>query len=393
MSKLADIFYKPINGEWGDEDNQGIGFPVLRTTNFTNEGGIDYSNVVTRQIKSKYIKDKILTAGDIIIEKSGGSPNQPVGRVVFFEGEENKYLFNNFTSVLRLKDKIKNYPKYVFYFLMANYKNGKTIKFQNKTTGISNLKLDKYINETEIRLPSLEIQKQIAKTLDTISEMLSLRKQQLAELNNLTKSIFYDMFGDPIINRKGWTIKTVENVCRKIMGGGTPPKNNKHYFSGNIPWVTPKDMKDIFIDDSIDHITEDAVANSSAKIIPRKSVLMVIRSGILKRLLPVAINTVDVTINQDMKAFIPSDEVTAEYLLYYFIAAQNILLKNVRSVTADNIEFNYIKKLNIPCPPIGLQQEFSIIVTTIEDQKNLVKRSIKETQLLFDSLMSQYFDE
>lgn len=84
MSKLADIFYKPISGEWGDEDINGIGIPVLRTTNFTNEGVIDYSNVVTRLINSKNIKDKFLVQGDIIIEKSGGSPNQPVGRVVFF---------------------------------------------------------------------------------------------------------------------------------------------------------------------------------------------------------------------------------------------------------------------------------------------------------------------
>lgn len=86
VSKLLDIIEKPLPGEWGSDDDAGKGTPVLRTTNFTNNGTIDYSNVVTRTIDAKKMKEKYLINGDIIIEKSGGSPAQPVGRVVFFEG-------------------------------------------------------------------------------------------------------------------------------------------------------------------------------------------------------------------------------------------------------------------------------------------------------------------
>ena len=282
-----------------------------------------------------------------------------------------------------LKTKYNNIDyKYLYYFFLKN---------EVPDTGYN--RHFKWLKEIDIFIPPLDVQKKIAKTLDTVSELFAMRKQQLAELDNLIKSVFYDMFGDPVTNEKGWTIKTVNEVCKKIIGGGTPSKNNKDYFKGSIPWVTPKDMKNVVINDSIDYITEAAIENSSAKLIPKKSVLMVIRSGILKKLLPVAINTVDVTINQDMKAFIPNDEVSAEYLLYFFITVQNVLLNNVRSVTADNIEFNLIKTLGIPCPPIKLQNKFSTIATKIEVQKSLVKKSIEETQLLFDSLMSQYFDE
>ena len=84
MTKLFDITGKTISGEWGSNDDDKTGIPVIRTTNFTNEGNIDYSNVVTRKIKKNNIEKMFLKYGDIIIEKSGGSDNQPVGRVVVF---------------------------------------------------------------------------------------------------------------------------------------------------------------------------------------------------------------------------------------------------------------------------------------------------------------------
>ena len=92
MAKLLEITGKAISGEWGQDDDTGTGIPVLRTTNFTNEGFVNYKNVVTRSISKKNIAEKYLRHGDVIIEKSGGSDKQPVGRVIFFEGEENTSL-------------------------------------------------------------------------------------------------------------------------------------------------------------------------------------------------------------------------------------------------------------------------------------------------------------
>lgn len=88
MAKLIEITGKVLSGEWGTDDESGNGVPVLRTTNFTNEGIVDYSNVVTRTIQKKNIDAKYLRKGDIIIEKSGGSDKQPVGRVIYFDGQK-----------------------------------------------------------------------------------------------------------------------------------------------------------------------------------------------------------------------------------------------------------------------------------------------------------------
>jgi len=246
---------------------------------------------------------------------------------------------------------------------------------------------------TLIPLPPLDIQKQIARELDTVSELLKLRKQQLEELDQLTKSVFYEMFGDPVRNEKGWEVKKVESICINIFGGGTPSKKVKEYYEGDIPWVTPKDMKSYWITDSEDHINELAITISSTRLVPSRSLLMVVRSGILKHTLPVAINLREVAINQDLKAFVFRDDVSVIYMLYLFKMIEKFLLKGVRSVTADNIEFNSIKGLSVPVPPTYEQSKFADIVTQIESQKALVKKAIDETQLLFDSLMSKYFDD
>ena len=97
---VSEATIKPLSGEWGQEPSDGRGVKVLRTTNFTDSGYIDYSNVVMRQIESKKVEAKSLIDGDILIEKSGGSDNKPVGRVVYYQETSENYLFNNFTAFI-----------------------------------------------------------------------------------------------------------------------------------------------------------------------------------------------------------------------------------------------------------------------------------------------------
>ena len=179
MAKLIEITGKAISGEWGSDDKIGTGVPVLRTTNFTNEGVINYENVVTRVITKKNINDKFLKNGDIIIEKSGGSDNQPVGRVVYFEGPEDTYLFNNFTGLLRVKDKNRWNPRYIFYTLYYNYRLGGTKRFENKTTGLHNLKTDAYVSRVEVRDLSLSRQEELCFILDKIRWIIKNRQNQI----------------------------------------------------------------------------------------------------------------------------------------------------------------------------------------------------------------------
>lgn len=185
---LKDIIQKPISGEWGLEDLYGTGIPVLRTANFTNEGIINFENVVTRNISPSKLKGKLLQKGDILLEKSGGSDRQPVGRVVYFDGQADKYGFNNFTSALRISDLTMWNPKYIFYALYANYHHGGTRKYENKTTGLHNLKVDLFIRSFSVPYATLIKQNEIVKKLDLLNHLENVCEVQLQKLDELIKS-------------------------------------------------------------------------------------------------------------------------------------------------------------------------------------------------------------
>ena len=151
IEMLGNRFTTPVShyiadsypGEWGVEDKDGSGVKVIRTTNFTNAGKLDLTDVVTRSIIEKKVKRKTIKKFDTILERSGGTAENPVGRVVLFE-EDDQYLCNNFTQVLRFKDID---PRYAFYSLFYYYQMNKTAvrSMGSKTTGIQNLDMNKYL--------------------------------------------------------------------------------------------------------------------------------------------------------------------------------------------------------------------------------------------------------
>lgn len=153
---LSDVIELTFPGEWGEDDNDGTGIKVIRTTNFTNIGKLNMKDVVTRKIDSAKIDKKRLHRGDIILERSGGTNENPVGRVVYFD-EEGDYLFNNFTQLLRCKSDYNSI--FVFYALFSYYQSNKAVLRQmaKKTTGIMNLKMDDY---WKIPIPMVDIDEQ-----------------------------------------------------------------------------------------------------------------------------------------------------------------------------------------------------------------------------------------
>lgn len=243
-----------------------------------------------------------------------------------------------------------------------------------------------------IPMPSFEEQVFISKILDKAQSLVERRKAQIESLDQLTQSVFLEMFGDPIIISNKYNTVSLKDLCINISGGGTPSKSKPEYYLGEIPWVTPKDMKRLLIDNSLQHISKEAIENSSAKIIPKNSVLMVIRSGILKKKLPLAINTREVAVNQDMKAFTVNKElINPEYLLFFFMFYQRKLLGKVRSVTADNLDFNDVKKIPVPVPKIELQNHFSKIFYDINKQKNKFQEQLTLLENNFNSLLQRAF--
>ena len=296
-------------------------------------------------------------------------------------------LYTN-EAIMAFVDKkvIQIEPKYI-YFLFRNIQWG---QYTNNAVKGKTLN-KKFFSDFQINIPEYIQQTKIASILIRINKILEYKHSLIKAYDALIKSRFVELFGDPVLNEKGWDLTSLESVCQSIYGGGTPSKKIKEYYMGTIPWVTSKDMKSDIIVDSIEHITQVAIDNSSTKIIPPESVLIVIRSGILKHTLPVCINKSRVTINQDLKALVLDERCKAIYLQYLLKALEKDILSGVRAVTADNIEFNSLKKRKIPIPPINKQIKFSQMVNQINKLKSDVQKSIDETQLLMDSLMQEYF--
>ncbi|MFM5529817.1 restriction endonuclease subunit S [Aeromonas veronii] len=149
-----------------------------------------------------------------------------------------------------------------------------------------------------------------------------------------------------------WKLATLKHEC-VFSGGGTPTKDNLAYWGGNIPWISPKDMKSQVVTDSIDKITAVAVAESSTKLVPEGALLMVVRSGILQRTIPVAINTVPVTLNQDMKALRFKSKDKACFFLYYIQGLESQLLLEwcKQGATVESIEHELLANARYPLPP------------------------------------------
>lgn len=145
----------------------------------------------------------------------------------------------------------------------------------------------------------------------------------------------------------------------KSFSGGTPSTTNFEYWSGTIPWASAKDLKQFYLDDTEDHISEKAVADSATRMAPIDSVLIVVRSGILKHTFPVSINRREVAINQDLKVLTPSSAILGRFLGYFLLVFNRyILLRALKhSTTVQSINSFEFERLEIPIPGIDFQNK------------------------------------
>jgi len=229
-------------GEWGKEAvGDGNDIPVLRATNFSKSGAIDYKKLAFRNIDKAKILKKSLQRGDIVLEKSGGSPSQPVGRVIYFDSSK-PFLYSNFTQKLIPSKDCDN--KYLFYKLYFEYQNNTVLKFQQQTTGIINFQLKEYLLFKTI-FPPISEQQKIAKILTSVDEMIEKTQAQIDKLKDLktgmmqellTNGIGHTEFKDSPVGRipSEWKVKTLDKIISTMDGGVSVNSENKPRSSGQF---------------------------------------------------------------------------------------------------------------------------------------------------------------
>lgn len=365
------------------------GYPLVTSKNVTN-GYIDITDVnyISIEDYKKIIVRSGVNDGDIIMPMIGTIGNPVVVQKTF------DFAIKNVALIKFVGNSV--YNKYIYYILASSIFK-KYIEKENRGG------TQKFISLSNIRnfslpFPPLETQRQIAKTLDTAAELLALRKQQLAELGNLINSTFYDMFGDPVANEKRWVVEKLMDVATKIGSGATPKGGKESYQDDGISLIRSMNVHNgLFKYEQLAHINDEQAKQLNNVVVRENDVLINITGASVARSCIVPSGVLPARVNQHVSIVrLNEEKANPEYINNMFISnsfqTRLLSIGGAGGATREAITKQQLQDLVIPLPPLPLQIHFSSVVTKIEEQKALVKKAIDETQYLFDSLMSEYFD-
>ena len=305
------------------------------------------------------------------------SSRAPIGKVAITTIE--MYCNQGFKNLI-CSDAINN--KYLYLWL-----SGKTEYLNSLGRGATFKEISKTIVENVIiPLPPLSIQKSIVTELDKINELIRLKREQLKDYDNLAQSIFYEMFGDPVVNEKGWIVKTIGDVCSLKSGDSKANKSPK----GTLPYVKVGDMNlpgnENYITCSSTYVDRDY---NKRGIFPIGSILFPKRGGAIltnkKRMA-----AVEICCDLNTMGVIPSEVLNKHYLFQWFkILDLGTICSGSTILQLNNCD---IAPLLIQIPPLTLQQTFAKRIELIEQQKAEIQSTIADLETLLASRMQYWFD-
>ena len=357
---------------------------VLRSNNID----LDTMSIVLNDLK--YVRkdliigeDKIIKPNTILICMSNGS-KQHIGKVAFIDRDYG-YAFGGFMGLIIPRPTV--FPKYIYYgCLSPSYKH--FLAGIGNGINITNLKFSDLANYA-IPIPPLSEQERIVAELDLLSEVIAKKREQLTQLDALAQSLFYTMFGDPITNEKGWETKRLGDVCQ-TSAGGTPTKGRSEYYdNGTIPWLRSGEINKMYICNTGLFINELGLRNSSAKWFPKNTVVIAMYGATVGQ---VGILCHEMTTNQAVCGIFPNKTFAPIYLYHFLLSQKENYIKIAAGGAQPNISQNIVRNTLVCCPPLALQQQFAEKIEAIEQQKERIRQSLAEVQLLFDSRMDYYFN-
>ena len=329
-----------------------------------------------------YIDSYIFDGRYLLVGEDGAKwgPNDKSAYII-----EGKSWVNNHAHILKINECLSD--KLVEYYLVAK-------DLQEFITGAIVPKLTQQaLKNIPIPVPPLPIQERIVSELDLLSGIIEKKREQLKEFDALAQSIFYDMFGDPITNEKGWEVKKLGEVCESVSYGtsnsSTENGEYKYLRMNNITYSGHIDITDIkYIDVSDDEYEKYVVRKGDILFNRTNSKDLVGKTALFnfEEEMIIAGYIIRVRVNQD--SIIPTFVVkwlNTPLMKSYF--------KNIckGAVNQSNINSKELKNIPISIPPLPLQRQFASKIEAIERQKELIKQSISETETLFNARMQEHF--
>ena len=342
--KISSIIDSYISGDWGNDcTTDDTPYPVycVRGADIVPISNSQFNDIPLRYVSKRSFQTRCLQEGDIIIEKSGGSPTQSTGRVVYVSKEllsaKKNIVCSNFCTAFRVKEGWNAH--YVFLYLQNVYNSGVFFNFEGKTSGLKNLMMDAAFKSIPIKKIPIAKQTDLADSISAIDKKLSLNRQINDNLEAMAKQLYDYWFvqfdfpneeGKPYKSSGGAMVYNerlkrevpiaweVENLIdfAEIKNGATPSTADEANYGGDIVWITPKDLSDQqskFVYQGERNITKQGFDSCSTSMLPTNSVLMSSRAPIGL----VSIAKHEVCTNQGFKSFIPKSISDSIYLYYY----------------------------------------------------------------------------
>ena len=321
--RLIEAIETFISGDWGNESHTKdtpCEVFCVRGADIEPIKNQDYNHIPRRYISKRSYENKLLQVGDIIVEKSGGSPTQSTGRVCLITPELIEKLqsvdCSNFCAAFRVKKEWN--AEYIYLYIQYFYNMGAFFNFEGKTSGIKNLQLEQAYQAIEIKPISIAVQKKLAKTIRTIDGKMAINRSINQNLEAMAKQLYDYWFvqfdfpneeGKPYKSSGGkmvWNEKLKreipekwhsDNICliADILSGGTPSKQiNEYWNCGNIPFFGPTDYNgSMFQLQTADKITESGLQHCSSALFEENTIIITARGSIGKLVIvgtPMAMN-------------------------------------------------------------------------------------------------------
>ena len=352
------------------------GFPVIKIGNILTDGRLSLEDCqyTTETVNTKYYSQK----DDVYVALSGAT----TGKIGLMETDES-YVINQRVGVVRRKDK-KIPSRFIKYFLLKQ-----TERILQEAAGCAQPNISpKQIGAYTFPSFSSEKMEEITRELDKVTNVIQYRYKQNNLLDCLIKARFVEMFGEGLRDDGRFPLLPISHIG-KVVSGATPKTTKENYWDGDNIWITPAELSDksFIVCDSDRKITDEGVKSCAVNLLPVGTVILSSRAPIGK----VAIAGVPMYCNQGFKNIIPNEKINSIYLFELLSMETKFLNSLGRGATFKEISKQIVESINVKVPPIQMQEQFADFVKQIDKSKVAVQKALDEAQLLFDSLMQEYF--
>jgi type I restriction enzyme S subunit len=378
LEELCDF----SNGLWIGKKPPYVEVGVIRNTNFTKDGELNDSDIVFLNVeKAQYLKRK-LQFGDIILEKSGGGPKQPVGRVVIFDKEDGEFSFSNFTSVIRVTDKKRIHYRFLHKYLNHLYTSGVTEKMQSHSTGIRNLKFDEY-KQIPVPLPPFPEQLRIVAILDEAFASIAKAKENAEKNLANAREVFESTLRYEFANKfHGTKSESLVDLCEFIVDCEHKTAPIQEYGYPSIR--TPNIGKGFLILENVNRVSQETYNEWTRRAIPQAGDLILAREAPAGNVAVIPEN-LKVCLGQRTVLIRPlKDKLNSRYLAFLLLSkdVQDVLLSNSRGATVTHVNMKDIRAFKI-YDLISLTDQHSVIM-----KLDSIAAEIKKLESIYQQKLS-----